>query len=234
MLYGYQPDSCKKPATFCKCKCDCGNEKIIRVSNIVRGFTKSCGCFEKESRYTRDHGEDLTGQQFKYLTVIKKTDKRAKNGSIIWRCQCQCGNVCDVCSGDLKRGRIISCGCEMNHTSFHEQYIRKILDRYNVNYKFIKIFLDCRNPLTNKPLRFDFYLNDYDIAIEYDGIQHYESVPFWGGDEGLKYRQSLDEIKNQYCKKYGIKLIRIPYTYSIAEIERKIYSILNPATTTAV
>lgn len=31
-------------------KCDCGNEKVILVSNVSRGFVKSCGCLQKENR----------------------------------------------------------------------------------------------------------------------------------------------------------------------------------------
>jgi len=30
------------------CKCDCGNEKIIRCSSLTSGKTKSCGCLHKE------------------------------------------------------------------------------------------------------------------------------------------------------------------------------------------
>lgn len=31
-----------------KCKCECGNEVIVRVSNLINGHTKSCGCLQKE------------------------------------------------------------------------------------------------------------------------------------------------------------------------------------------
>lgn len=31
-----------------KCKCDCGNECIVIGNNLKRGFTKSCGCMQKE------------------------------------------------------------------------------------------------------------------------------------------------------------------------------------------
>ena len=27
------------------CKCDCGNEVIVRINDIRKGVTKSCGCF---------------------------------------------------------------------------------------------------------------------------------------------------------------------------------------------
>ena len=36
------------------CKCDCGNETIIRGANLKKGHTKSCGCLQKEKVTT--HG----------------------------------------------------------------------------------------------------------------------------------------------------------------------------------
>ena len=47
--------------------------------------------------------------------------------------------------------------------------------------------------------------------IEYDGEQHYKAIDCWGGEKALKRCQKRDEIKNKYCKKNGITLIRIPY-----------------------
>ena len=59
MLYRY-----KGKNTYCRCKCDCGNEKIILTSNVISGKSKSCGCFERESRYTREHGKYKPGERF--------------------------------------------------------------------------------------------------------------------------------------------------------------------------
>lgn len=38
----------KNKVAFWKCKCDCGNEKIVRGSHLKNGSIKSCGCFRKE------------------------------------------------------------------------------------------------------------------------------------------------------------------------------------------
>jgi len=40
--------------TLWKCKCDCGNEKVIDSGSIVSGHTKSCGCFRRDVKMT--HG----------------------------------------------------------------------------------------------------------------------------------------------------------------------------------
>lgn len=68
---------------------------------------------------------------------------------------------------------------------------------------------------TGHPLRFDFAVFDdndeLDFLIEYQGIQHYEPRPSFGGIPGLKKQQYNDMLKREYCKKYGIPLVLIPY-----------------------
>lgn len=39
--------STKRRGTYWLCKCECGNEKIVRSAELVRGDTKSCGCGKK-------------------------------------------------------------------------------------------------------------------------------------------------------------------------------------------
>ena len=55
-------------------------------------------------------------------------------------------------------------------------------------------------------LYLDFYLPQYNAAIECQGIQHFEMVEYFGGVEGFKRRQELDRIKYELCKEHGIKV----------------------------
>ena len=73
----------------------------------------------------------------------------------------------------------------------------------------------------DKQLRFDFAVFNEDdtikCLIEYDGIQHFQPINFWGNEYSytqLRFEtlQRYDKRKNDYCKNNGIKLIRIPYT----------------------
>lgn len=43
----------KNNKTYWLCKCDCGNEKIVALSDIQYGGTKSCGCLFKEDSIKR-------------------------------------------------------------------------------------------------------------------------------------------------------------------------------------
>ena len=61
--------------------------------------------------------------------------------------------------------------------------------------------------------------------IEYNGKQHYDSIAYWGGDEGLRIRQERDLVKYEYCKNNNISLIIYSYLDKIeenAEENRKI------------
>ena len=62
------------------CKCDCGNTHTAIASDLIRGMTRSCGCYRREFHSDR-MTEDLTGQTFGELTAIKKVnDGREQNG----------------------------------------------------------------------------------------------------------------------------------------------------------
>jgi hypothetical protein len=82
------------------------------------------------------------------------------------------------------------------------------LKSQGINFKPQKTFEDCKGEV--RALPFDFYLSNFNIAIEYQGIQHYQLIPYWGQktfDKTKKY----DLIKKEYCKKNNIYLIEIPY-----------------------
>lgn len=51
-----------KRETIWECKCDCGNTHFASSSHLLRGHTKSCGCFRKEElkRIKTRHGETNT------------------------------------------------------------------------------------------------------------------------------------------------------------------------------
>lgn len=60
--------------------------------------------------------------------------------------------------------------------------------------------------------RIDFYLPEYKKIIEFDGIQHFKPIKFFGGKQELINRQDRDRIKNEYFSSIGYTVIRIPYT----------------------
>lgn len=59
--------------------------------------------------------------------------------------------------------------------------------------------------------RLDYFLPEYNVAIEYDGEQHFKSIDVFGGKDVFKDRIKKDNIKNNFCNENNIKLLRIPY-----------------------
>lgn len=66
-------------------------------------------------------------------------------------------------------------------------------------------------------LRIDFYIPDISLGIEYNGIQHYEPVEFFGGESKFRQQQYNDSIKAKYCGDNNIDLIVIRYDENIQD-----------------
>lgn len=46
----------KKKNSYWLCKCDCGNEKVVRRNHLISGGVQSCGCVVHEGRGTYKNG----------------------------------------------------------------------------------------------------------------------------------------------------------------------------------
>ena len=57
----------------------------------------------------------------------------------------------------------------------------------------------------------DIYIPSIRTAIEYQGIQHYTPVGFFGGEEALSQRKELDRQKKLLCEENNVRLIEWPY-----------------------
>lgn len=114
-------------------------------------------------------------------------------------------------------------GCEKCKESYGEKYIRETLEKNRIEYISEKKFKGCKY---KRLLPFDFYLLNYNICIEYDGIQHFKPLKFFGGLNEYRKNIKKDLIKNEYCKNNNIKLYRIKYTDNIEEKINEIISSL--------
>lgn len=88
-----------------ECLCDCGSIAFVVTASLIRGRTKSCKCLQKDAVV-----RDIKGYRFGRLVVLKATNHR-QSGCIIYKCQCDCGNITFVNGTSLRRGFTKSCGC---------------------------------------------------------------------------------------------------------------------------
>jgi len=72
-----------------------------------------------------------------------------------------------------------------------------------------------------RPQRFDIFLPDQKVAIEYHGEQHYRPISFFGGEKGFQEVQRRDSKKKDLADAHGVKVIEWPYTREISKREVK-------------
>lgn len=87
----------------------CQQQKWMRADGIISGRYVSCGCYNIKHNYIKSF--DLTNKKFGRLTAKYATQNKASNGSILWFCECECGNTTLVSAANLTKGRVKSCGC---------------------------------------------------------------------------------------------------------------------------
>ena len=191
------------------CVCDCGVEIDVRSWNLVSGKTNSCGCSRSETA-RKLNGKKLIGKRFGKLTVIEELPfESEQSGNIYWKCKCDCGNETILYTSLLTQG-VSSCGCL--NISRGELKIGSLLASAGISYEREKTFEDCYLPNSNRPLRFDFFVNETYI-IEFDGIQHFQADTGWATQEVHNRTVEHDNFKNNWCKEHNIPIIRIPYTH---------------------
>ncbi len=116
-------------------------------------------------------------------------------------------------------------GCPKCKMSKGEMLIENILNKYGIIPERQFTFTNCKD---KKMLPFDFKVGN--ILIEYDGELHYTEGRHSKNKEIMRKKllstQNHDNIKNNYCIKNNIPLVRIPY-WQFDNIEYILTSILS-------
>lgn len=130
-------------------------------------------------------------------------------------CKClNCGNKWSISPNKIKHGRNCpECNKKKGKYTKGEMGIMEWLDIYNIGYIPQCKLYNCKNQIH---LKFDFYIPEENLVIEYQGEQHYFPVTFGGRsiDEAkMDFNKTVfrDRIKKEYCKEHNIKFVEIPY-----------------------
>ena len=199
--------------------CDCGNTYYNIMSYVKSGNSKSCGCQKSKGLidWNTNNRTIKIGDVFGKLTVLKEAGLFPYSDGhqrMKYVCQCECGNIVEKWGNCLKQGQTKSCGCLKSEG---ERQIELILKENNIIFKTEYIDEKLVRDFGRK-LRFDFAIFNEDGSlshyIEFQGKQHFEGfdTEYFSNAEPLSLIKERDAIKRKYCKKYGIRLIEIPYT----------------------
>jgi very-short-patch-repair endonuclease len=148
--------------------------------------------FQVIERFKKVHGDKYDYSKVNYKNTLSKVEIGCPvHGKFLQTVVDHfSGSGCPKCAKEIKESK-------------GERKIREILEKNNIKYsQEVKLF---------ENYRFDFYLDEFNLIIEYDGIQHFEPVKYFGGEEGFLNTQKRDKIKTEYCKNNKITILRIPY-----------------------
>lgn len=194
--------------------CNGGHKKVIIICNIHGAFfqTPNCHIYKKNGCPKCAGRQKLTTREFiqKAQSIHgRKYDysKSKYNGSHV-----KVAVICPV-HGEFwptPLNHIASkSGCPKCEDSKGELFIARILEKNKINYIREKTFNDCRDI---RKLKFDFYLPDRGMLIEYNGDQHYRYNTHWHQNEKtLESQQIRDAIKRKYAIKHGFEFLVIKY-----------------------
>lgn len=110
-------------------------------------------------------------------------------------------------------------GCPRCSESKGEKIISSILNKHNIKY-----IREYKIPNTEYKLRYDFYLPDYNLLIEFQGIQHYEPVQTFGGEDAFKQLQFRDNFKKGLTELVKLKILY--FNYKQLKLSNKEFEIL--------
>ena len=178
--------------------------KPVHHINSKSGCKKCSKSYRRKTNDFISDSKKIHGDKYSYeKTLFASTDKLVKI-------------TCYV-HGDFEQKashHLLDHGCKKCNESKGEKIIGSILENLGIDYVREKKFKECKSK-KDALLKFDFYLPKKNICIEYDGIQHFEPLDFFGGIEGFEIQKENDNIKDKFCQQEKIKLIRIGYNENI-------------------
>jgi hypothetical protein len=74
---------------------------------------------------------------------------------------------------------------------------------------------------------FDIYIPELNIAIEYQGQQHYKPIDYFGGQEAFEQNKIRDKIKFDKCTEYNCTLIYVDEGYQLDTVINKVRDKIN-------
>lgn len=187
------------PNGMCKCKCECGNEKLVFIGNLLNGSTTSCGC-NKAPKYSKEEVLE------KIQKFIQETGDKPFSKELATLLDLGMTAVYEYIENyDLKQY------INQKFGSLAEK------DIYNMLKSKYTVILHDRKILNG--LELDIYIPEIKTAIEFNGV-YWHKYPL--KDKDYHQKKTLE------CAKHGIRLIHIfEYEWENETYKPKILAMLN-------
>ena len=197
---------CRDSKLILKCN-NCGRITHKNYDNFVNKKCK-CICY----RHQRTHDVNVLDDKevmnkinnscnkhnFTFVQFLS-IDEKYHNNKTILELKCnKCGEKVTYTFNHFTNRKNISCK-HCNKSSLENQLKQKLIDE-NVFFEEQKKFEWLER------LSLDFYIPEYKIAIECQGIQHFEPIDFFGGENAFIKQVERDKKKLRLCAENNVKL----------------------------
>lgn len=180
----------------------CGRIDEGALVNLQKG-RKKCNCNPE-----RQFKTNITHEEFleKVSPAIKAKfnildNYKSRNTKMLIECK-NCHTQSYRWGLTLIEAENIKCRCERRTKG--EDLVLQVLEKLNIAEYIEQYRIQAESGRT---YILDFYLPSYNLVIEYNGIQHYEPVPFFGGEEKFKQQVERDAYIKEYCLKNHLTLL---------------------------
>lgn len=138
---------------------------------------------------------DYTGHKFNRLTVLEYVSKgKYNNGKTrwLWKCQCECGNICYLRTYEITKGNRKSCGCYMKDFNKKNNTLPNFLSEKRTLFRCYKA--SARKRKIEFKLTFGDFCNLLDQKCHYCNREPKESEAK-RFKKGFKYN-GIDRVNN--------------------------------------
>jgi len=136
---------------------------------------------------------NIINKKFNSLFVVEKTTDK-KNGSYLYKCICDCGNITYETSARIKNGSKKSCGCLKNVSI--KNLIDKTTKHGKCNHRLYKIFIGMKERCHNKNNKSYNKYGGRGISISKDWLVDFMNFYNWSMDNGYEENLTIDRINN--------------------------------------
>ena len=178
-----------------------GEFKITPSKHRIGQGCPKCGIIKRSKSLS--YNDEALIKRFKEIHKDKYIyNKTELNGNLHNRITVTCPIHGDF--EQIAQSHLQGYGCKKCQTSKLEEQIKDFLSKENIDFEQQKTFswLKYKNHLY-----LDFYLSEYNIAIECQGIQHFKPIDFFGGEESFVKTIKRDETKHRLCREHDIDVI---------------------------
>lgn len=135
---------------------------------------------------------DLSGQRFTRLTVTRFIGQ-SSDGQAKWECVCDCGTVTSASSGNLRSGRMKSCGCLRRENGV--KHAANMTKHGQYKSRLHRIWNSMKNRCQNPNVHNYNHYGDRGIGVCEDW-QEFQPFYDWATANGYQPHLTLDRIDN--------------------------------------